>query len=337
MFIRRILISVISKIRTVFFLFVPTRVADKTVFGKGLNVLNYPEFVTITKIPNLVGNYYECFDSIICPKTGLAFGRNGFYILDKAPYSYHSSKFRPSILKFKVRIAKAISYLGPFMNNYYHFLQHIIFTAPLINLKYKNYVLLIPEEIEKKKEYIVALNTYFPLNKIIFCKNALLVDHLIKLDITVTEESLKLFKKFTKTLNLPLKKSYPDKIFVVRNNAKRRILKNQSEIDMLANSFGYKLVDCSNLSFIDQIGYFIYAKEIIGVHGAALGNIFFSENLKTIIEILSPRDYAPIYEGIAKITNVNYFSITGVEINKQEFAVDIEEVKKILLIYKQVS
>jgi hypothetical protein len=329
---RRILISVISKIRTIFFLFVPTKVADKTVFGKGLNVLNYPEFATITKIPNLVGNYYECFDSIICPKTGLAFGRNGFYILDKAPFSYHSSKFRPGSLKSKVRIAKAISYLGPFMNNYYHFLQYIIFTSPLINLKYRNYVLLIPEEIKIKKEYIAALNTYFPLNKIIFCKNPLLVDHLIKLDITITKESLTLFKKFTKKLNLPLKKLYPDKIFVVRNNAKRRILKNQNEIDMLANSFGYKLVDCSNLSFVDQIGYFMYAKKIIGIHGAALGNMLFSENLKTIIEILSPRDYAPIYEGIAKITNVNYFSITGVEINKQEFAVDIEEVKKILVI-----
>jgi hypothetical protein len=328
MFVKKIIVSIISKIRTVFFFFVPTRVSDKTVYGKGLNVFNYPEFEIITKIPNLVGSYYECFEAVICPKTGLAFSRNGFYILDKAPYSYHSSKFKTNNLNFKERIAKAISFLGPFMDNYFHFLSHIIFAAPLINLKYIDYILLIPAQIEKKKQYVDALNFFFPKNKIIFCKDSLLINHLIKLDIIITKESIRLFHEFTQKLNLPLKKLYFERIFVMRNNAKRRILKNQSEINMIVNSFGYKSVDCSELSFIDQISYFINAKYIIGVHGAALGNILFSENLKNVIEILSPEDYSLIYEAIAGLKNANYFPITGTVVNKKEFSVNVQKVKK---------
>jgi capsular polysaccharide biosynthesis protein len=217
------------------------------------------------------------------------------------------------------------------MDNYFHFLSHIIFTAPLINQKYIDYVLLIPAEIEKKKQYVEALNLFFPKNKIIFCKDSLLINHLIKLDIIITKESIRLFHEFTQKLNLPLKKLYFDKIFVMRNDAKRRILKNQSEINIIANSFGYKSVDCSELSFIDQISYFIHAKYIIGVHGAALGNILFSESLKNMIEILSPKDYSLIYEAIASMKNVNYSSITGTTMNNKEFFVDEKKVKKVLL------
>ena len=47
MFVKKIIVSIISKIRTVFFFFVPTRVSDKTVYGNGLNVFNYPEFEII--------------------------------------------------------------------------------------------------------------------------------------------------------------------------------------------------------------------------------------------------------------------------------------------------
>lgn len=78
-----------------------------------------------------------------------------------------------------------------------------------------------------------------------------------------------------------------DKIFISRKSSYRQMI-NQDEINQIATSNGYKVVDPGQLSFIDQIKIFSSAKYIVGPTGAWLANLLFISD-KAHVTVIFPK------------------------------------------------
>ncbi|KKK85766.1 hypothetical protein LCGC14_2770020, partial [marine sediment metagenome] len=85
-----------------------------------------------------------------------------------------------------------------------------------------------------------------------------------------------------------------------------------------------------DLPFRKQVELFHSAEIIIGVHGAGLANIVFSENLK-IIEIHPPKEIKTHYFMLSKALNVEYRYIIGEDQDKNDnFEVNLSKFSEIL-------
>lgn len=78
-----------------------------------------------------------------------------------------------------------------------------------------------------------------------------------------------------------------DKIFISRESSYRKLI-NQNDLNKIAENNGYKVIDPSNLRFIDQIKIFSSAKYIVGPTGAWLANLLFISN-KAHVTVIFPK------------------------------------------------
>jgi capsular polysaccharide biosynthesis protein len=67
------------------------------------------------------------------------------------------------------------------------------------------------------------------------------------------------------------KEVWPEKIFLRRRSGTRKVT-NTAELEKLLLAQGYVIVEPENLTFLQQIQLFSYAKEIVSLTGAALSN-----------------------------------------------------------------
>ena len=82
--------------------------------------------------------------------------------------------------------------------------------------------------------------------------------------------------------------SAPDlsRMFVLRGLVRKRMLTNEKELAyMLVKDFGFSVVNSGKLNIKEQVRHFRNARVIVGVHGGALTNALFANNLKALIEI----------------------------------------------------
>jgi capsular polysaccharide biosynthesis protein len=85
------------------------------------------------------------------------------------------------------------------------------------------------------------------------------------------------------------------KIYVARGSTIRRALTNEKEVSMLLESFGFEIVDCSNLSVEEQAVLFAQSEIIVGAHGAAFANLVFCRPGATVLEIFGTPENQKIY------------------------------------------
>ena len=76
-------------------------------------------------------------------------------------------------------------------------------------------------------------------------------------------------------------------IFISRKNANWRKLTNHNEVEFVLNELGFKSINLSDFSFVEQIALFNNAKVVIGPHGSGLSNIIFCNNNTKVIEFFS--------------------------------------------------
>jgi hypothetical protein len=80
-----------------------------------------------------------------------------------------------------------------------------------------------------------------------------------------------------------------EKIFLARRDS--RALDNQSEVENVLGSAGYKTVYMEDHSIEEQIGIAANARHVVAVHGAAMGFLTFNRAIDTVIELSPPHVY----------------------------------------------
>ncbi|WP_289036526.1 glycosyltransferase family 61 protein [uncultured Roseibium sp.] len=137
-------------------------------------------------------------------------------------------------------------------------------------------------------------------------------------------------------LDVPAPSGSDRRIFVLRgqNAANGRAFRNQDEVNALAESFSFDLVDPSNLSLKEQIDLFSQASVIAGAHGAALTNILFRRRPPChIIELFSPTMGSPHYYMLAKELGFVYESLMTLNPQGRAFTasteVDLDGLKRV--------
>ncbi len=104
-----------------------------------------------------------------------------------------------------------------------------------------------------------------------------------------------------------------DQIFVVRGKVSARQLLNENEISAFLEQRGFRTVRMDGLTVRQQAALFASAKNIVGVHGAALGNLAFCRPRTRVIELL-PRNWAsPLYARLATSLGLDYRCLAGCE------------------------
>lgn len=295
--------------------------ADKSIYGDGLEIFLYPETNALFDLNGSIASIYVAQSSVTSIHTGITYSKNGDYILDKCPYSYHARDyFRPhtSNLKFK----KVVSFVGPFLDNYYHFFECILLNFPNVLNNFTGYKVVFPSYLNFGifKEII---NTTLIGVDYEFVSEAFEAETLIKITTLIDPNSLAALNRFLK--NGSSGKIGNEKIFVVRKNASRRILKNQDCFISSLSYRGFKVVDPSSLSFMEQVAIFSDAKIIVGIHGAGLTNIAYSLKLKGLYEIKDPRDKSFIFESLARLNHSRYKCIYGIPNGELEFYLNLDK------------
>lgn len=130
-------------------------------------------------------------------------------------------------------------------------------------------------------------------------------------------------------------------IYISREKAKKRRIKNQNGLDELLNKYNIQKVFLEDKSFEEQINIFRNSKIIVAPHGAGLTNLSFANVGTHVIELLpgfKTNNYL-MFSEIAAYRNLNYYCLIDNKRNKRffrkDFFVNLNELNEIL-IYLQI-
>jgi len=132
----------------------------------------------------------------------------------------------------------------------------------------------------------------------------------------------------SKFLNKQRCESTPNHIYITRDDATSRRVKNKGEVNaILANNdiVKYTLSECSVQK---QADVFAGADLIIAPHGAGLANIVFCDRETSIIELFGDNKKTSYYR-ISKIMDLKYSHISG-ESDGTDIIVDVDELRTVI-------
>lgn len=128
---------------------------------------------------------------------------------------------------------------------------------------------------------------------------------------------------------------FSDKVFISRNDAGRRELRNKTDVFDLLKDRGFISYNLSELSFKQQVELFSQANQVVGVHGAGLVNLLFSSDCN-VVEIFGD-SLAPTYFLLAESCGLGYQAISGqsiddatVPLHHQDIRIDPSKVNNCL-------
>jgi len=96
-------------------------------------------------------------------------------------------------------------------------------------------------------------------------------------------------------------------LYVSRDKAKRRKIKNEDEVFELLKLKGFEKVNLEELKLMDQVKLFQEARIVLGCHGAGLANIMFMQKNQTVIELKSDNNNYWCYFSLARVFGLKYF------------------------------
>ncbi len=85
--------------------------------------------------------------------------------------------------------------------------------------------------------------------------------------------------------NVPDQKEYAKRIFISRDDARVRRIKNTDALTNLLDSMNIQLVSLSKMPFWEQVATFYHAELIVGTHGAGLSNLLFAQQHARVLEL----------------------------------------------------
>ncbi|MFM1794647.1 MAG: hypothetical protein RL642_1032 [Bacteroidota bacterium] len=96
-------------------------------------------------------------------------------------------------------------------------------------------------------------------------------------------------------------------LYVSRDKAKRRKIRNEDEVFELLKLKGFEKVNLEELKLMDQVKLFQEARIVIGCHGAGLTNIMFMQKNQTVIELKSNNNNYWCYFSLSRVFGLKYF------------------------------
>lgn len=118
-----------------------------------------------------------------------------------------------------------------------------------------------------------------------------------------------------------------NRIYITRQNATRRRVKNEEELMERLRSYGFKRYELEDISVKDQVSLFTNADLIVAPHGAGLTNIIYSES-PAIIELFGNSKKTTFYR-LAKLLDQEYH-YTHNQTHYNDIVADIAQIEDIL-------
>ena len=88
--------------------------------------------------------------------------------------------------------------------------------------------------------------------------------------------------------NIEISSNTPNRLIYISRQKSRRKILNEDKLFPIIRSYGFDVVNCEDLSFIEQVKLFSEAKAILGEHGSGMNNQMFSQSGCKTIEIYNP-------------------------------------------------
>ena len=100
----------------------------------------------------------------------------------------------------------------------------------------------------------------------------------------------------------------PQKLYISRRDS-GRMPENELEIENMLAAGGFKIVQLSNHTLLEQISLFKNAKLIVGTHGAGLANLAWCDSSITKVIEIKLDSHPKCFEWLAKVSGMDYFKI----------------------------
>lgn len=101
------------------------------------------------------------------------------------------------------------------------------------------------------------------------------------------------------------------KIYISRRLSGRRTITNENEIISHLEYLGFEILDCENLSVLEQVKVFSEASVVIGSHGSAFTNLVFCNKGTKVLDIFNESHTNPCFWIISKILELDYHLLQG--------------------------
>jgi capsular polysaccharide biosynthesis protein len=108
------------------------------------------------------------------------------------------------------------------------------------------------------------------------------------------------------------------KLFITRDNGYRLPLNLSSAHRIHLESLGFQIIDPGNFTIGEQITLFSQASIIVGIHGAGMANIMWSNRGSTVIEIFHDHYQFPCYAHLSEKLNFTYHKIISDQKKRDE-------------------
>lgn len=208
------------------------------------------------------------------------------------------------------------SLLGPWTQNYYHWLLQYL---PRLGLIAKYCKLshidgfLVPSPLAP---FHLESLSYFGIspNNVIAVDNAVCPDECIITSIPCENRFVPSWVTEFLRSKIPHRLGISsEKIFVMRGGSSRRQIINKSEVKKILDRHRLKCIDPGSLSFADQVELFSRSRLVCGVHGAALANLVFCPEGSSVIELIPSNYPYPCFQRLSSSFSLSYYALFGLE------------------------
>ena len=112
------------------------------------------------------------------------------------------------------------------------------------------------------------------------------------------------------------------RLFLSRSDATTRRLLNEQQITRRLARYGFSIVRCSELSFVEQVKLLASASAVVGIHGAALSNVIFCKPGTKFLELFPEFCVHPHYRLLAHRAGVRYGFLQGTSFENEDSRTD---------------
>ncbi len=294
------------------------------------------ETINISYLMEIKNAYVSPFGVVF--KNGLVV-KESVYSMFK-PKSFNLSFYKKILLNKVVKIkGNCVVAHHSYYQNYYHFLLEILPRLFVLKDKAMELKLIINKNIPSfVKEYIDLFGfkeiVYIQDNEIAKVENIIFPTYLSRglayNEIVMKEMALWLREKLYDT-NFT---NAPEKIFISRDNAKYRKTINEEEVFSFLQKKGFVKFNLDEPNIKAQVNFFKNAKYIIGSHGAGFSNLIFSQNCKTVLDIIHENHPQDCFYNLSNCFDIDYIYFqckgTGANsyANNDDIVVDLAKFKQ---------
>ena len=233
--------------------------------------------------------------------------------------SYLKSFFFLTKIRKITRLDNILYITNSNSHNFFHWFLDVLQKVEFINqssdkILNSKLTIVIPNGHEnrfsKKSLKAFNLNFYYQKkNEIIVSKQSILLPDIAPTGNYRKKLILKLSKRMRNYWNNK-KINSKKRIYISRNNSKKRKLINENEILPILKKYKFTVVDFDKLNFEKQLEYVVNSEIIISAHGAGLAHMLWMKRKGKILEIRAKNNcYDNCYFTLASDLDHNYFYV----------------------------